>query len=777
MRHPLLPRIASFVLVLLLTATARAQVFIPDTLVRAWLNQSIPGIVDASGIMDTTHAGIAGCDTVYWNEMFANWWSDTIRIDLTGIEYLDALTVLGLNLYGMTIPPFRVTIDALPTGLSELAIRSTDRPMTMSLPVLRAPLRSLTLDCGSSTGGSVYIPAIQDSLDHLQLSGFEHFDLGPIEHVDWCTLEPAVSFLQGNGTLTLPTMSSSFLILDSWTGTPIDVNMHDAVIANLQIIGGTFIVASWPTGMHSLNVNGSMEGQLPSFPNTARWINIYSWGEFCLPYLHDEIQTVVAYGAYCLPNIPDSLGHCEGSFMNGGFQDTVLCSILNTDCPGIASAMAGRHAVDDNSNGLVDAGEPIFPWGRVLIQPMNALVPAGADGWWERGAQPGTYTIEPNSTYPYLVSSAPAQHSATFAALGEVDSTNHFAHTLLPGVNDLQVDAYAEPPRPGFDNNLTLSYRNFGTTTLPATLELSVDADQSFVSSSPAPTTLVGNSATWDLGTLPIGAHDQVLVTLHTDAAVPLGTPVQHTAVIDPVAGDTVPADNTTLWTDTVVGAYDPNDKLLDILAATPAEVQADAVTLTYTIRFQNTGTYPAERVLILDTLSDDLQWNSFELLSSSHPCQWYMVDGVLHFLFDPILLPDSGSSEPASHGFVRFRMRPSTQLNNGDQVDNIAHIVFDFNTPIVTPPATFRVDVSTAVEHPAAAAFTVVPNPTRDRLLISGLTGAATVRLLDLSGRLLRTLRVNAPALLDVGDLATGTYLLELRTPEAIGSVRFVKE
>ena len=29
-----------------------------------------------------------------------------------------------------------------------------------------------------------------------------------------------------------------------------------------------------------------------------------------------------------------------------------------------------------------------------------ALVPAGADGWWERGAQPGTYTIEPNSTYP-----------------------------------------------------------------------------------------------------------------------------------------------------------------------------------------------------------------------------------------------------------------------------------------------------------------------------------------------------------------------------------------
>ncbi|MBK9274296.1 MAG: T9SS type A sorting domain-containing protein [Flavobacteriales bacterium] len=477
-----------------------------------------------------------------------------------------------------------------------------------------------------------------------------------------------------------------------------------------------------------------------------------------------------------MPDIPGSVQSLTGPFL-WQVGDTVFCTVLNSDCPGSASAIAGRHAIDDNGNGLLDAGEPAFPWGRVLIQPMNALVPAGAGGWWERGAQPGTYTIEPNSTYPYLISSAPAQHTATFVALGEVDSTNHFAHTLLPGVNDLQVSAYAVPPRPGFNNDLILSYRNFGTTSLPATLQLAVDADQSFVGSSPAPTTLVGNSATWDLGTLPLGAQGQVLVTLHTDATVPLGTPVQHTAVIDPVAGDTVPSNNTTLWTDTVVGAYDPNDKLLDIPAATPADVQADAITLTYTIRFQNTGTYPAERVVILDSLSDDLQWNSFEFLSSSHPCQWYMLDGVLHFIFDPILLPDSGSNEPASHGFVRFRMRPSTQLTNGDQVDNIAHIVFDFNTPIVTPPATFRVDMSTGLQEQAVGTLTVMPNPTRDRLLIGGFAGTAALRVLDLSGRLLRSARGSAPALLDVADLRPGTYLLEVRTPQRAQAVRFVKE
>ncbi|MBK6627664.1 MAG: T9SS type A sorting domain-containing protein [Flavobacteriales bacterium] len=775
MRFHLLLRIASFML-LLVAATARAQVFIPDTLVRGWLNQSIPGIVDANGIMDTTHAGIAGCDSLNWYA--SNFTTDSTWIDLTGVQYLDYLEVLAVRHIDQIPGWTRINLPELPPVLSDLTIQFGMEHGVILLPDMDQPMARIAISSFPSVALDVTFGSITDTIGSITIWNLHSFASGSFSGYveDLKLTEPEVNM--DTLVISFPGWSCGTLAIEGFPSV-IAADLANMSANRFEFLDGVKMVLSWPMAVTDIHLEGTFWGVIPAWPTTLTDLRWDVFNDVCIPLFPDALERIQIIGQneLCIPNRPAALQQLSWQHLWNYPGDTVYCSILNTDCPGTAAAIAGRHAVDDNGNGQLDAGEPAFPWGRVLIQPMNALVPAGADGWWERGAQPGTYTIEPNSTYPYLISSAPAQHTATFVALGEVDSTNHFAHTLLPGVNDLQVDAFAPPPRPGFDNTLHLSYRNYGTTALPATLQLSVDADQSFVSSSPAPTTLVGNSATWDLGTLPLGASGQVTITLHTDAAVPLGTPVLHTAVIDPVAGDTVPADNTTLWTDTVVGAYDPNDKLLDIAAATPAEVQADAITLTYTIRFQNTGTYPAERVLILDTLSDDLQWNSFELLASSHPCQWFMIDGVLHFLFDPILLPDSGSNEPASHGFVRFRMRPSTQLTHGEQVDNIAHIVFDFNTPIVTPPATFRVDVSTGVHQPKGAVFTVVPNPTRDRLLIAGLTGAATVRLLDLSGRLLRTQRVNAPALLDVGDLATGTYLLELRTAEAIGSVRFVKE
>ncbi|HMQ77735.1 MAG TPA: T9SS type A sorting domain-containing protein, partial [Flavobacteriales bacterium] len=72
---------------------------------------------------------------------------------------------------------------------------------------------------------------------------------------------------------------------------------------------------------------------------------------------------------------------------------------------------------------------------------------------------------------------------------------------------------------------------------------------------------------------------------------------------------------------------------------------------------------------------------------------------------------------------------------------------------------------------------LTVMPNPTRDRLLIGGFAGTAALRVLDLSGRQLRSAHGSAPTLLNVADLLPGTYLLELRTPDRIQAVRFVKE
>ena len=132
--------------------------------------------------------------------------------------------------------------------------------------------------------------------------------------------------------------------------------------------------------------------------------------------------------------------------------------------------------------------------------------------------------------------------------------------------------------------------------------------------------------------------------------------------------------------------AYDPNDKqvLPNNLGNTEYTLFGD--TLTYTIRFQNTGTDTAFTVRLVDRLDNDLDWSSFQLISSSHDMQYSLSRvGLLTFLYEDILLPDSTTNEPASHGFVKFRILHKTGLPEQTLITNSAQIFFDFNPPILT--------------------------------------------------------------------------------------------
>jgi len=56
-----------------------------------------------------------------------------------------------------------------------------------------------------------------------------------------------------------------------------------------------------------------------------------------------------------------------------------------------------------------------------------------------------------------------------------------------------------------------------------------------------------------------------------------------------------------------------------------------------------------------------------------------------LVFHFENILLPDSTVNEPASHGFVQFRINQLTDNPIGTVIENTADIYFDLNKAIVT--------------------------------------------------------------------------------------------
>ncbi|MCI4669909.1 MAG: hypothetical protein MRZ79_17365, partial [Bacteroidia bacterium] len=102
------------------------------------------------------------------------------------------------------------------------------------------------------------------------------------------------------------------------------------------------------------------------------------------------------------------------------------------------------------------------------------------------------------------------------------------------------------------------------------------------------------------------------------------------------------------------LGSYDPNDKA----AIPPAGDIPPDVPLAYTIRFQNTGTDTAFFINILDTLSQNLDVNTLEVQSASHPYEYEVLaqnPAVVRFRFDPIFLPDSTTDLEGSNGFVKF--------------------------------------------------------------------------------------------------------------------------
>lgn len=136
----------------------------------------------------------------------------------------------------------------------------------------------------------------------------------------------------------------------------------------------------------------------------------------------------------------------------------------------------------------------------------------------------------------------------------------------------------------------------------------------------------------------------------------------------------------------TIRGSYDPNDKLASPAGITENHYIPHEEIIEYTIRFQNTGTDTAFNIIVLDTLSGNLDVESLIDGITSHNSSFKVFgSGILQWTFNNILLPDSNINEPASHGFATFKVKPKSDLLDGTKIQNRASMYFDFNAPVRT--------------------------------------------------------------------------------------------
>lgn len=201
------------------------------------------------------------------------------------------------------------------------------------------------------------------------------------------------------------------------------------------------------------------------------------------------------------------------------------------------------------------------------------------------------------------------------------------------------------------------------------------------------PTSVAGGLITWNIVDQPVGTTYYYMVHVNGPGAAFVGTTYSFDMSIT-LTNDGVPFYEESWTSNTVVTcAWDPNDKQAIPEGYSEEHfINADDE-IEYRIRFQNTGNAPAFNIHIDDQIDiTKLDLSSFVPVGASHSYSTIVnPDGLIRFVFDNIMLPDSFNNEPESHGFVVYKIRPLPQLQGGDVILNTASIYFDDNPAVVT--------------------------------------------------------------------------------------------
>jgi len=370
-------------------------------------------------------------------------------------------------------------------------------------------------------------------------------------------------------------------------------------------------------------------------------------------------------------------------------------------------------------------------------------------GQYQLLADTGTYQLHLiNSPYYQLVcpGTQPLTVTVTPADIDSILPNNNFPIDTI-SANDLVVDiTNTSSPIPGFSFPVVLTYKNRGTLPLTGTLQFQWDS-VAFNSSIPPADSIVGNTAYFSYSNLLPRQLGIITIELHCPDTLSLGSLLNFSAIGYPIVDDSLPADNYDSLFVTVIGSFDPNDKQVTPEGTGPQGYIAPSQELTYTIRFQNTGTATAFFVKVVDPLNIDLDISTFHIISSSHACMYTLTDpGIITWYFNIINLPDSGSNEPASHGFVKYSIKPKTGLAHGTPITNTASIYFDFNAPVVTNTVLNTIDNSVGLppDKVALAVIKLFPNPAFEKITVQSNAVCRHLQVLNMYGQNVLEKKVN---------------------------------
>lgn len=433
---------------------------------------------------------------------------------------------------------------------------------------------------------------------------------------------------------------------------------------------------------------------------------------------------------------------------------------------------------DTNTNCVFDAGDSPIAGYYVTVTSGTATYYGytNASGYYSVWVPNGSYTVTP-TTLTDLEAACTASYPVTVTS-GSTSLNNNFAYTLPP-IYDVCITTYSTGIVPGFNGGYYTTLHNYGTQTAIGEAYLVLPSILNYVSSSPLASSISGDTIFWNYTINPFTAQF-FSVTFYTPPTTPLGTvTMAHVNATVTNGTDINPGCNNYVYTRVVTGSFDPNAKTVSPSGyGATGNIGLTETEFTYLVQFQNTGSGPAVNINVTDTISSMLDLLSFEMLEASHSYVVEFLPGnVIRWKFDNIMLPDSTSNEPGSHGHVLFRMSKAAAPAYGEVIENKVFIYFDFNAPVITNTAinTYAMPMSIEGQTSENGKITVYPNPFTDNATFvvqsDNLNEMYSFELTDILGKKVKVMNGISQKQFEISraDLQNGIYFYRIYTAESI--------